>query len=134
MITKTVRLLCAALLVFGLFTTTSRPAFAAATIVVINNDAAGEGFNDPTPAAPVGGNTGTTKGEQRLIAFRHAAEIWGATLDSPVTILVRANFDPLGPGILGSAGPSAVFSDFPGQGPGFYRFLPWSRQQPRCAE
>jgi hypothetical protein len=120
MITKTVRLLCAALLVFGLFTTTSRPAFAAATIVVINNDAAGEGFNDPTPAAPVGGNTGTTKGEQRLIAFRHAAEIWGATLDSPVTILVRANFDPLGPGILGSAGPSAVFSDFPGQGPGFY--------------
>jgi hypothetical protein len=120
MITKTVRLLCASLLVLGFFTTTSRPAFAAATIVVVNNDGPGEGFNDPTPAAPVGGNTGTTKGQQRLIAFRHAAEIWGATLDSPVTIIVRANFDPLGAGILGSAGPSFVFSDFPGLGPGFY--------------
>jgi len=120
MITKTVRLLCSALLVFGFFTTASRPAFAAATIVVVNNDAAGEGFNDPTPAAPVGGNTGTTKGAQRLIAFQRAADIWGATLDSPVTIIVRANFDPLGPGILGSAGPSFVFSDFPGQGVGFY--------------
>jgi hypothetical protein len=120
MITKTVRLLCAALLVFGFFTTATRSAFASATIVVVNNDAAGEGFNDPTPAAPVGGNTGTTKGAQRLIAFRHAADIWAATLDSPVTIIVRANFDPLGPGILGSAGPSFVFSDFPGLGVGFY--------------
>ena len=116
MITKAVRFLCASLLVLGFFTTTSRPAFAAATIVVVNNDGPGEGFNDPTPAAPVGGNTGTTKGQQRLIAFRHAAEIWGATLDSPVTIIVRANFDALGPGILGSAGPSFVFSEFPGTG------------------
>ena len=46
---------------------------AAATIVIINGNAAGVGFNDPTPAAPVGGNTGTTLGEQRLIAFQHAA-------------------------------------------------------------
>src|SRR5262249_60190992 len=30
----------------------------AATITIINNDGAGEGFNDPTPAAPVGGNPG----------------------------------------------------------------------------
>jgi len=120
MITKPVHLLFASLLVLAFLTTTSRPAFAAATIVVVNNDGPGEGFNDPTPAAPVGGNTGTTKGEQRLIAFRHAAEIWGATLDSPVTIIVRAAFDPLGANVLGSAGPSSVFSDFTGLGPGFY--------------
>ena len=44
--------------------------------------APGEGFNDPTPAAPVGGNTGTTLGQQRLIAFQHAADIWGAELDT----------------------------------------------------
>ena len=118
--TRTVRLLCAALLAVGSFTTAGRPAFAAATIVVINNDGPGEGFNDPTPAAPVGGNNGATKGAQRLIAFQHAASIWGATLDSPVTIIVRAAFDPLGPNVLGSAGPSAVFSDFPGLGAGFY--------------
>src|SRR5262249_48652807 len=113
--TRTVRLLCAALLVFGFVTTTSRPAFADATILIVPNDGPGEGFNDPTPAAPVGGNTGTTKGAQRLIVFQRAAAIWGATLDSAVTIIVRAAFDPLGPGILGSAGPSFVFSDFPGQ-------------------
>jgi hypothetical protein len=42
----------------------------AATITIVNGDAAGVGFNDTTPAVQVGGNTGTTLGEQRLIAFR----------------------------------------------------------------
>lgn len=32
----------------------------AATVVIQNNDGAGEGFNDPTVVAPVGGNPGTT--------------------------------------------------------------------------
>jgi len=120
MSTRTVRLLCVVLCVFGFVAAASRSAHAAATIVVVNNDGPGEGFNDPTPAAPVGGNTGATLGAQRLIAFQQAANLWGATLDSPVTIIVRAAFDPLGAGVLGSAGPTAVFSDFPGQGPGFY--------------
>lgn len=90
--------------------------FASATIVVINNDGPGEGFNDPTPAAPVGGNNGTTKGQQRLIAFQYAADIWGATLDSNETIYVVAAFNPLAPNVLGSAGAWDVFSDFPGVG------------------
>jgi hypothetical protein len=50
-------------------------AFAGANIVVVNADGAGEGFNDPTPAAPIGGNAGTTLGQQRLIAFQFAAEM-----------------------------------------------------------
>src|SRR5690349_7125370 len=74
----------------------SRPAFAAANVIVVNLNAPGVGFNDPTPAAPVGGNTGTTRGAQRLIAFQRAADLWGATLDSPVTIIVSATFEPLG--------------------------------------
>jgi hypothetical protein len=45
------------------------PVARAATILLVNNDAAGQGFNDPTPATPVGGNTGTTIGAQRQIAF-----------------------------------------------------------------
>ena len=49
-----------------------------ATILIINGNAAGVGFNDPTPGAPVGGNIGTTVGQQRLIAFQRAANIWGA--------------------------------------------------------
>ena len=36
-----------------------------AQFVIVNLNAPNVGFNDPTPAAPVGGNTGTTLGEQR---------------------------------------------------------------------
>lgn len=93
---------------------------AAATIVIQNINAAGVGFNDPTPAAPVGGNTGTTLGQQRLNAFQHAANIWGATLTSNVNIVVRAQFSALSctatAAVLGSAGATAVFSDFPNAG------------------
>jgi hypothetical protein len=91
---------------------------AAATIVINNLNAPGVGFNDPTPAAPVGGNTGTTLGQQRLIAFTHAANIWGATLTSSVPIVINAQFRPLActatGAVLGSAGATQVFADFPG--------------------
>src|SRR4029453_18324894 len=73
---------------------------AAAKVTIVNNDGPGEGFNDPTPVVPVGGNPGTTLGQQRLIAFQYAADLWGATLDSNVEIDVRAAFDPLGPNTL----------------------------------
>src|SRR5436309_11788584 len=82
---------------------------AASTITIINADGAGEGFNDPTPATPVGGNLGTTVGAQRLNVFQHAANIWAGYLPSNVEIKVRATFDPLTPcdsvsGVLGRAG------------------------------
>lgn len=92
----------------------STQAFAGpAQIIVINNNVAGVGFNDPTPAAPVGGNNGTTLGEQRLIAFRFAADIWSARLNSDVPIRIRAQFVPLAPNVLGSAGAINVVRDFP---------------------
>ena len=91
---------------------------AAATIVIINRNDAGVGFNDPAAVAPVGGNAGATLGQQRLIAFQHAADIWGATLTSGVTIRVGASFEPLSctadSAVLGSAGAADIFSDFPG--------------------
>ncbi|WP_457445758.1 PA domain-containing protein [Roseateles sp. P5_E4] len=91
---------------------------AAATIVIQNLNAAGEGFNDPTPAAPVGGNVGTTLGQQRLIAFQTAANIWGATLTSSQTIVIRASFEPLTctatSAVLGSAGAWNIWRDFAG--------------------
>src|SRR5262245_7550891 len=89
---------------------------AAAKITIVNNDGPGEGFNDPTPVAPVGGNPGTTRGQQRLIAFQYAADLWGATIDRNVEIVVRAGFDPLGPNTLGSAGPFSAFANFSGIG------------------
>jgi hypothetical protein len=64
----------------------------AATITIVNNNAPGVGFNDPSPRAPVGGNPGTTLGDQRLNVFNYAAGIWGGVLPSSVVILVRAQF------------------------------------------
>ena len=88
----------------------------AATITIINLDGPGEGFNDPSPRSAVGGNPGTTLGAQRLNVFRHAADIWGGILSSPVEIRVEAVFDPLfctvTSAVLGSAGPNTVEKDF----------------------
>ena len=89
-----------------------------ATITIVNMDGAGEGFNDPTAAAPVGGNPGTTIGQQRLNVFNQAASIWGAILPSTVTIFVQAQFNPLTctatSAVLGSAGTINVVRDFTG--------------------
>jgi hypothetical protein len=89
----------------------------AAHFILINLDGAGEGFNDPTPVAPIGGNDGTTRGQQRLKVFETAGAIWGTYLQSDVDIIVEANFDPLTPcdttsGVLGSAGATNAASDF----------------------
>jgi len=90
----------------------------AATFSVVNNDGAGEGFNDPSPRLAEFGNAGTTLGQQRLNVFSRAGLIWGGFVDSNVTIQVRGNFDPLTPcgpggGVLGSAGPLNIHRDFP---------------------
>lgn len=108
----------AALGAFVLGMTGSASSFAAATIIINNGDPAGIGFNDPKPVAPVGGNTGTTLGQQRLIAFQAAADKWGATLDSNVPILVLATWEALActstSATLGSAGSINIFRNFPG--------------------
>ncbi|HEU5436756.1 MAG TPA: PA domain-containing protein [Telluria sp.] len=89
---------------------------AAATIVINNINAAGIGFNDTTPATPVGGNSGTTLGQQRLIAFTYAANIWGATLTSSQPIIINAQFSALSctatSATLGSAGATSIFRNF----------------------
>jgi hypothetical protein len=106
------------LLLFAL-TLAATQAFAGAKITINNINAAGVGFNDPTPAAAVGGNTGTTLGQQRLNAFKEAARIWGETLDSRVEIIINARFTALScnttSAVLGSAGTTNVFGDIPGQ-------------------
>ena len=86
----------------------------AADIIPINFDGADEGYNDPTPAAPVGGNPGTTIGEQRQIVAQFAAELWGSVLASPQPIYIAAQFNPLAPNVLGSAGATSAWYNFPG--------------------
>ena len=91
-------------------------ALANARITILNNDGAGEGFNDATPVEPIGGNPGRTIGEQRLNVFQRAAEIWGKIIDSPVEIIIRAQFNPqtctATSATLGSAGAREAFADF----------------------
>ena len=93
------------------------PAQAVVQIKVVNLDGAGEGLNSTTPFVPVGGNPGKTVGEARMIAFRHAAFLWGRHLYSPETIEIGANFDPLPctatEAVLGGAGTESAFRDFP---------------------
>ncbi|HEY6807070.1 MAG TPA: PA domain-containing protein [Pyrinomonadaceae bacterium] len=94
----------------------SSTAYGNATITIQNGDSPGVGFNDATAAAPVGGNNGTTVGQQRLNAFTFAAGVWGATLNSNQTIVIRANWAAQSctptSGVLGSAGAANIFRDF----------------------
>jgi len=90
------------------------PVFAQGQIIIVNTDGPGEGFNDPTPAAPVGGNNGTTLGQQRLNVFEYAANIWEAKLQPKTDIYVQSSFDPLGTNVLGSAGTTFIFRNSPG--------------------
>ncbi len=47
-------------------------------------------------------------------AFQAAVDIWATQITSPVPIRVRATWQPLGPGVLGSAGANNFFRDFAG--------------------
>jgi hypothetical protein len=109
------------LLLAAALVATPADALAQAKITIVNGNAPGVGFNDPTPAVPVGGNTGTTLGEQRLKAFEHAAGIWGTTLASNVETRILATFEPLSctatGAVLGSAGTIFIFRDFDGAPP-----------------
>src|SRR3546814_7820637 len=79
---------------------------------LVNFDDPDEGYNDPSPATPVAGNPGTTLGEQRRIVAQFAADLWGSVLVSDQPVFVGAQFNPLGPNVLGSAGATFVSSDF----------------------
>lgn len=105
-------------LVFALAAAAALPAQGwAANVVVVNGDPAGTGFNDPTPATPVGGNPGTTRGQQALNVFQAAADAWGKRLQSDQTISVYATFEPLTctptSAVLGSAGTLYITRDDP---------------------
>lgn len=77
------------------------------------------GFNSTEPRSPIGGNPGTTLGEQRRAVFEEAARVWGRYLQSAVPIRVEAEFTLLGgePNAgftLAGAAPVSVESNFEG--------------------
>ena len=89
-----------------------------AKIIITSRDAPGTGFDDRTPVAPVGGNPGTTLGEQRYNVYRYVADIWEKNLTSSVPITVSAGWEALTctsqSAVLGSAGAWNIWHDTPG--------------------
>jgi hypothetical protein len=53
---------------------------------------------------------------QAQAAFEYAVDIWEAQLTSPVQIVVNASWEPLGQGVLGSAGPAGLVANWSGNG------------------
>jgi hypothetical protein len=93
----------------------------ATSINIYSRDAAGFGFNDPTPVAPVGGNPGTTLGAQRWNVYKYVAAIWESNIQSDVTINVNAGWEALTctstTATLGSAGAANIWANFPNAKP-----------------
>jgi hypothetical protein len=88
-------------------------------LIIVNSDKPGTGFNDPTPVAPIGGNSGTTLGQQRLIVFQEAAYRWSNTIETNVDILVSATFTNIAgctatEAVLGQASPQEFVHSFSG--------------------
>jgi hypothetical protein len=85
-------------------------------VVIVNIDLPNVGFNEATPATPVGGNPGTTLGQQRMNVFNEAAARWTTMLDTNVDIVVQASFAPLQcddtGAVLASAGPRTFVKNF----------------------
>jgi MYXO-CTERM domain-containing protein len=102
----------ATLLAFVALLAVPMSAHARATIVTQLD---GAGFSDATPVAPVGGNKGTSLGEQRRLALEYALSQWEARLDSPVPIVLHMTFEDMGCGeasaVLGATSPTAAFGN-----------------------
>lgn len=91
----------------------------AATFNIVYEDNGSFGFNAATSREPIGGNEGTTLGQQRRNVLEKAAEIWGQYLESDVEIEISAKFMKLGGDssgtTLASAGPVYLYTDFDNQ-------------------
>lgn len=96
----------------------SPPLHAASTMILVNQDLAGEGLNDPTTWSPTGGNPATTLGEARSNAVLFALALWAEQLESSVEIRVGVELSSLGgtaaSAPLASGATSALYRDFAG--------------------
>jgi len=91
------------------------------TSIVIQPTGSPSGFDDPTPVAPVGGNPGTTLGQQRRNVLNYVAARWAERIQSATPIIATAQFvdqpDTLcsnTSGVLAGAHPDMVIMNFAG--------------------
>ncbi len=90
------------------------PGTTAFDVIVLDGPA--EGFNDPSPVAPVGANPGTTLGQQRRNTIDFILGTWGALLDNQETVRVGVSTedffcDPVQGAVLAAATPYCVLTD-----------------------
>ncbi len=89
---------------------------AAAKIVVVNGDAAKQGFSDSAAFTATGNNSALSLGQARLNALQYAADLIAQVINSNVEIKVYATMPALGGGAtsatLGSASTTSVARDF----------------------
>ncbi|MCB1007736.1 MAG: hypothetical protein KDB94_02455 [Acidobacteria bacterium] len=83
---------------------------------VIVLDGPNEGFNDPTPFTPIGGNPATTLGDARRELFNAVLNAWGQLLDNDETVRVAVLTDDLfcnasQGAVLAAAGAYCVVTD-----------------------
>lgn len=101
-----------ALLAFSLLT-----AVVSAQFSVVHTDAPGTGFFSEEPRTPIGGNTGTTLGEQRRIVMAEAVAIWEEHITPDGPIVIEARFAELPCSAFGvtlaGAAPVTAFQNFP---------------------
>ncbi|MDB6017563.1 MAG: hypothetical protein JWR19_2052, partial [Pedosphaera sp.] len=83
-------------------------------MAITYTDAAGTGFFDNTARTPIGGNTGTTLGQQRRNVLEAVANRWGQTLEGNQTIQIQAHWLGQGSSILASASPLGFSFNFAG--------------------
>lgn len=104
------------MLLFALLTLSAAGGSHAAQIVIVNQDPAGVGLNDPTPVAPAPGNPGTTLGQQRMNVIVAASTLWGRQLVSQVPIRLETRFteEECSPeyALFGFAGPKSAHHGF----------------------
>jgi hypothetical protein len=83
-----------------------------AEIIFVNSDYPGEGLNSSAVVEPIGGNTGTTLGEQRLKVLEKAAKILSESLNILAPVKVGVQFNHLecysNYALFGYAGPQAI--------------------------
>lgn len=102
-----------ALLLLSLFAAAVNLSAGTGRMIIVNADMPGVGLNDPTPAAPVAGNDGTTLGQQRRNVLEFAAQRWTTLLDTNVDIRVRTSFASMDcddSGVVLAAAASATWS------------------------
>ncbi|MBK1835417.1 PA domain-containing protein [Roseibacillus ishigakijimensis] len=76
-------------------------------------DGAGSGFFAGEAVTPVGGNEGTTLGEQRRLVLEEAVRIWEEYLELAGPVRIDARFSALGCSTVANAVVGSLLRDFP---------------------